>query len=198
MISLTASQFAKLKKATAATQTGTRSPSRLVIPKGQPPIKLEAVLIADHIEKRLDPRDTSGGIRLLLREGICTLRLTLHGVARTKKNSQRLFSLPNSARRVVPSAAYCAWFEAAKTAVMLAKLGDLKLNFDMNFEAVFFMPKDNCDLTGLKDGLADFAQGAGLITNDKLIRTWDGSKVVIDRDRPRVEVLISVTAGVGN
>ena len=191
-------EFGKLlaarKTADSAPKTMRKRSVRL--PKGQTPVTLEAVLITDHIEKRLDPRDECAGIRLLLREGICALKLALHGVMRTKKNSLRSISLPNSTRLVLPSKAYCEWCKEATTAVMLARLGDLKLDFNMNFAAVFYMPLDNCDLTGLKDGLADFAQSAGLITNDKLIRTWDGSRVVIDKVNPRVEVVISLATGV--
>lgn len=200
-ISLSKSQFAKLQASRVDPPEMPRKARRIVLPKGQPPITLEAFLLTDcvGIEKQLRPGvDDCGGTRFLVREFIAALKLTLHGVMRTKKNSQRIFALKGTQPRALPSAAYCAWCDAATTAVMLAKLGDLKLNFDMNFQAVFYMPKDNCDLTGLKDGLADFAQKAGLITNDKLIRRWDGSKVVIDRNHPRVELLISSTQGVGN
>jgi len=50
-------------------------------------------------------------------------------------------------------------------------------------------------LLNLLQATADILEKAGIIDNDKNIRSFDGSRIAgVDRDRPRVEINIEVVA----
>jgi Holliday junction resolvase RusA-like endonuclease len=48
------------------------------------------------------------------------------------------------------------------------------------------------DLTGYMQALADAMQTAKVIENDKQIESWDGSRRLLDRANPRVEVTVEL------
>jgi hypothetical protein len=50
---------------------------------------------------------------------------------------------------------------------------------------------DQADRFGLEQGLADALQDAGVVTDDWQFRTGDGTRVVSDHARPRVELTIT-------
>lgn len=65
---------------------------------------------------------------------------------------------------------------------------------EVNCRALFYRDARRGDLLGYQQGLADLLQEWEVITNDRLIVGWDGSRMLTDRDRPRVDVeLTSVT-----
>lgn len=68
------------------------------------------------------------------------------------------------------------------------------LAFEMNMEATYYRDANRGDLMGYHDGLADFLQFWGIITNDVLIRTTDGSRLSKDAENPRVEVVLTPLA----
>ena len=59
---------------------------------------------------------------------------------------------------------------------------------EYNCEALFYVDNDRADTHGLMQGLADALQDARVITNDRLLRTWNGTDQFLDPRRPRVEV----------
>lgn len=56
--------------------------------------------------------------------------------------------------------------------------------------ALIYRDADRGDLTGYLQAIGDALERAGVVTNDKLIHSWDGSRKLIDRARPRVEIEI--------
>lgn len=60
-----------------------------------------------------------------------------------------------------------------------------------NLAAVFYTDNDAADTLGLLQGLADALENAGVVTNDRVFRTFDGSDQVLDKLRPRVELRIT-------
>ena len=47
------------------------------------------------------------------------------------------------------------------------------------------------DLNNLTEATADILEKAGIVANDNLIVSWDGSRNMgVDKDRPRVEIEI--------
>ena len=46
-------------------------------------------------------------------------------------------------------------------------------------------------MIGLMQGTADLLEKAGILLNDRLIESWDGSRIMgLDKDNPRVEIEI--------
>jgi hypothetical protein len=115
--------------------------------------------------------------------------------------------------KVFPSAAWREWVKTARVLypggeIRRAKVGkDLvtlmvpeggtgvrlrAIDRRMNLEALYFRDAERGDLFGFHQGLGDFLQEWGIITDDVLIRTADGSKLLKDVQRPRVELELTV------
>ena len=62
----------------------------------------------------------------------------------------------------------------------------------VSLEAHFYQDANRADATGLYESLADLLQDAGILENDRQIADWDGSRRLVDKLRPRVEVFLSV------
>lgn len=115
------------------------------------------------------------------------LELVLLFPPRTKKNSKQNIA--------TQSKAYIAFRNAVRD--HLARFRDM-LGLPLpdrpyNLAAVFYTdsPGDRADRFGLEQGLADALQDAGVVTDDWLFRTGDGTRVVSDHARPRVELTIT-------
>jgi len=129
---------------------------------------------------------------------------------RTKKNHSRIV-MPKGWKRplLLPSEEYVEWEEAAllsfcvagiikkymttssrtgkpKEAYKLAK-GE-PVNWPVNCRALVYRHMINGDSTGFYQAVGDFLQKAGFLLNDKLIAQWDGSRLLKDANRPRVEL----------
>jgi len=135
------------------------------------------------------------------------LRLVIWGPPRTKKTSNQgvrtgrvcpVCKLRSGAIRVFPSKAWRKWVEKALVTVTTSN-GNRDLRSiqpgalpDQPYqcEAIFYRDADRGDLIGFEQGLADFLEKREIITNDKWIRSWDGSRLDIDRAQPRVELTI--------
>ncbi len=117
------------------------------------------------------------------------LRLTLFGPPRTKKTSNRLV-VHQGRRKVIPSEAWCAWRDAIAATNQIPE--DVQLP-DRPYRciALFFRQADVGDLVGYQQGLADVLEESGVISNDKWIRSWDGTRLLVDRACPRVELVLT-------
>lgn len=117
-----------------------------------------------------------------------TWTLTVLGAPRTKKTSNVLARA--GARRVVlPSAAWRKW---AKSAVVLIWSPGCPVTVPVNCAAVFYRDADRGDAVGYYQGLADLLEARGVVANDRLLVSWDGSRLAVDRARPRVEIVLTV------
>lgn len=109
---------------------------------------------------------------------------------RTKKNSQQIIQRYGKPL-IIQSAAYRQY---EKDALLFLKPLPEPINFPVNVEAVFYMPTlRRVDLTNLLGALDDILTRAGVIADDnsKIIAAHDGSRVKLDRARPRTEVIIT-------
>lgn len=134
------------------------------------------------------------------------------GVARTKKTSQRIVRMGRFTK-ILPSEAYLEWFNSSMryVPVIKRKLRDagvrLPLTGPVHLRAVFFRDAERGDLCGFLQAIGDFLQeprdaksgkrignrirdGAGIIGDDSQIISFDGSRLLKDADRPRIEVTI--------
>ncbi len=135
------------------------------------------------------------------------------GAVRSKKTSQEIITIPHKGshkcrccgnmpgfKKIIPSKAHGIWHKWAGEqclgikAVLRARGVVLPIVSLVSIEAHFFQDANRSDATGLYESLADLLQDVGIIQNDKLIEDWDGSRRLVDKARPRVEVYISVVA----
>lgn len=124
------------------------------------------------------------------------LEFTIPVKPRTKKNSQQVIRPGGSGRAIpIPSKQYrqfeadCLWTIPAR-----AKLG---IDYPVNVKVVYYVDsKRKVDRTNLESAVMDMLVKAGVLKDDSAINppiavTADGSKVLIDRDNPRIEIEIS-------
>lgn len=117
-------------------------------------------------------------------------KLIITGQPVTKKNSTVVRCL-NGKPLVLPSKAYRAY---EKHAIRLLKAEAGQTFSGLIAVRVLYWLKDNRrpDLTNLLQATADILEKAGMITNDRNIVSWDGSRIMgTDRDNPRAEIEIT-------
>lgn len=112
---------------------------------------------------------------------------------------------------MLPSEAHEYWFNNAWSQVILIQRNLMSqglletIKQPVSVEALFYRDRESGDLTGYMQALADFMQetkilpsgkvgrrGVGIITDDKLIVSWDGSRLRKDAVKPRIEVKLQV------
>jgi Holliday junction resolvase RusA-like endonuclease len=117
-----------------------------------------------------------------------SVRLCILGAPRTKKNSNRL--VPARGRQfVLPSAAFERYRNEALPQLVDAAAPTLRQ--PVNCRALVYRDANRGDLIGYLQGLADLLEEADVVENDRLIVGWDGSRMFVDRERPRVEIVLT-------
>lgn len=138
-----------------------------------------------------------------------TLSLTIRPVnqlgeivpPRTKKNSPQL--IPHMKHPImVPSEAYREWErnglrQLARDGVLkrdhLAKtwvyLGG-QITVPVNCRALIYRDRLVGDAVGFYQAIGDFLEVAGIVQNDRLIQSWDGTRLLKDAARPRIELVL--------
>lgn len=138
-----------------------------------------------------------------------SISFTLPVVPRTKKNSPRqvrrrakttgkLITIP------IPSEAYekmeeqvVAWAAAAYHPQWSGCFTASRfcLAQPLNCCAIFYRDANRGDAVGYYQGLADALESAGVLSDDKWIVQWDGSRLAKDAERPRIEVTLTALDG---
>lgn len=144
------------------------------------------------------------------------ISLTLPGVPRTKKTSQQIVRTRSGRMVVLPSAEYLAWFKEQMTRrnVITHQLRSitLPLRCAVAVQATIYTDGGNRshvgDLAGYLQAIGDLLQadkwskpargkpsrqlrkGLGIILDDNLIDSWDGSRRLIDAAHPRCDLTI--------
>lgn len=140
------------------------------------------------------------------------MTFTIDGPPRTKKNHGRV--IMRAGRRFhVPSEAHESWAESAvaqlrrqceKRKLFTAKAertvtiqgtcvkGMVPVVFAcaVNARARIYRAANTGDAVGYYQAIADVLESAGVVENDRLIVAWDGSRLLIDRHLPRVEITL--------
>lgn len=115
---------------------------------------------------------------------------SIPGNPATKKNSSEIYLNPKTGKRfITPSTRYkeyeemCGWF--------VPKLG---IDYPVNIKCVYFREtKARVDLTNLLEATDDILQKFGCITQDdwRVVAGHDGSRILFDKNNPRVEITIT-------
>lgn len=124
------------------------------------------------------------------------IQFTIALPPRTKKNHQQIRkNFRTGGRYIGQSDAYtqyeqdCMWFIPAAAKV--------KIDTPVNIKALFYMEKDaKVDVTNLNSALHDILVLAGVLLDDSslhpcIVAGTDGSRVYVDKNRPRTEVFIT-------
>ena len=128
--------------------------------------------------------------------GVESFTFDIPGVPRTKKNSGRIvWDRKAGRRKLVPSEASEAWYAMACTglprirwAADLAKV-ELPIRVEVSAEcAIFLGPGNTGDPVNYYQAIADFMESVGILANDKQIRHWDGTRVHVAAEEPRITV----------
>lgn len=65
----------------------------------------------------------------------------------------------------------------------------------LNCAAIFYRDANRGDAVGYYQGLADALESAGVLSDDKWIMQWDGTRLAKDAKRPRIEVTLTALDG---
>ena len=119
-----------------------------------------------------------------------TMHLTLCGEPRTKKNSARILRTRSGAPFVAPSIAYVDY---ETDCLRQIKRPSNPVSARVNVRCVYYMKTARrVDLANLIEATTDILVKARVLEDDnsKIIAAHDGSRVELDREKPRVEIEI--------
>jgi Holliday junction resolvase RusA-like endonuclease len=117
------------------------------------------------------------------------LSFTIPGAPRTSKNH----TWRTKAGHQMPSMAYMEWNRQAVVHCLLVRAcgrSNLPVRTEVNCCALFYREALTGDAVGYYQALADTLEKAGIVENDRLIVSWDGSRMLKDAKNPRVEVTL--------
>lgn len=118
---------------------------------------------------------------------------TLRGAPRTKKN-HGIISTRGRFPIMLPSKEFSAWNRIVQPqlAAILAKSPlPLPITTPVNVAAHFYRERNVGDAVGFYQALADALEEGGIVENDRLIISWNGSRLLKDAIEPRIVVAIS-------
>lgn len=123
-----------------------------------------------------------------------TIQFTVWGAPRTKKTSNQVVT--RGGVRVLPSKAWTRWVKTApilrgtnRDEPVRQVLGVPDKPY--NIAATFYRDARRGDAVGYYQGLADLLEKRRVISDDKFFVSWDGSRLEIDRENPRVVVRLT-------
>jgi Holliday junction resolvase RusA-like endonuclease len=121
-------------------------------------------------------------------------RLFVTGRPFTKKTSQRIvFSKRKNRHFILQSAAAGGWEKTAVLQLRAQWAGRAPMGGPLHVRALVYRETKVGDALNYWQAVADALERAGVIVNDRLIVSWDGSRCLKDAARPRVEITISET-----
>jgi hypothetical protein len=128
-----------------------------------------------------------------------SLQITIEGAPRTKKNHGRRVWGRNkkTGKRQpfhVPSAAHELWHDKAviHARMAAAAAGWRPCSQPVLVRALVYRHALVGDLVGYEQAIGDMLEHAGVLANDRHIASWDGTRLLKDAARPRVELMITV------
>ncbi|MCL2493439.1 MAG: hypothetical protein FWF33_05305 [Clostridiales bacterium] len=120
------------------------------------------------------------------------VKLLLPVKPRSKKNSQRWIKTrgDNPVWKLTPSEAYVQY---EKDCGPFIRCKGMNISCLVNIKATFYIDADRpCDISNFFEALADMLVHYQVILDDnrRIVQSWDGSRVYVDRQNPRTEVII--------
>ena len=128
------------------------------------------------------------------------MKLVIEGIPRTAKNSQRIFrNKRTGAAFIVAGKSAESWGAQAVRQLIeqysnlrhrANHTADCRITQDVHVKALIYRDRRVGDLDNFEHAIGDALQKAGVIKNDSQIESWDGSRKLLDKARPRVELTI--------
>ena len=118
------------------------------------------------------------------------MKIVLYGDPRTKKNSARILKAHANRRIVAPSEAFMQYQEKCLWQI---KRPYNPISARVNVRCVYYMKtRRRVDLANLIEATTDILVKAHVLEDDnsKIVAGHDGSRVLYDKDHPRVEIWI--------
>lgn len=115
---------------------------------------------------------------------------------RTKKNSQQIMINHKTGKPFVMQSSKYKEYE--KNAGWFLKKLPKPINEPVNVKCVFYREtKIRCDLSNLLEAAMDILVEYGILADDNfnIITGFDGSRVYVDKDKPRTEITIETVSG---
>lgn len=116
---------------------------------------------------------------------------TLKGAPRTKKNHQQILQNRSGKPFVAPSKEFLLYQEKCLWQIRTPRRA---ISEPVNVKAVYYMPdRRRVDLVNLLEATCDILVKAGVLDDDRaaIVAAHDGSRVLLDRQCPRVEIEIT-------
>lgn len=95
------------------------------------------------------------------------------------------------ARFIMPSANAVAWNDRAVRQLIEQGADSLEFECPLNLRALVYRDRDSGDLVNYLQAICDALQDSRCVIDDKSIVQFDGSRLLIDRIVPRVEIYLS-------
>lgn len=116
---------------------------------------------------------------------------TLKGAPRTKKTHQQILKNRSGRPFVAPSKEFLVYQEQCLWQIRTPRRA---ISEAVNVKAVYYMPnRRRVDLVNLLEATCDILVKAGVLDDDcaAIVAGHDGSRVLLDRQHPRVEIAIT-------
>ena len=125
--------------------------------------------------------------------GDIMMHLVIKGNPITKKNSQRIVKAKNGRPFIIPSKQYKDYEKQAIEE--LAYIPSLRgvIDYPVNVKCIYYMQtRRKCDLVNLQEATLDILVKAGILADDNsnIVCSMDGSRVMYDKENPRVIITI--------
>lgn len=118
------------------------------------------------------------------------MTLDIPGNPITKKNNMQIVRTQDGRPFLIPSKQYKQY---EKMAGYYIKGGQEPIDYPVNVKCLYFMEtRRRVDLTNLLEATDDILVKYGIIEDDnfKIVKGHDGSRVLYDKGKPRVEIYI--------
>lgn len=112
---------------------------------------------------------------------------------RTKKNHGRIIEV-NGRPVMLPSPEYMQWENGCMRAAIYDRTAPA-ITHEVNCAALIYRDRNVGDAVGYYQAIADTLEKLGVVKNDRLIVSWDGTRVLKDAENPRVEVTLTAVDG---
>lgn len=129
------------------------------------------------------------------------MRLVIKGVPRTAKNSQRIFVNKKTGKPFITSGKSAADWGPNAVGQLMEQYAHLRhrangttgyaIIEDVQVKALIYRDRRTGDLDNFQHAIGDALQRAGVIKNDSQIESWDGSRKLLDKANPRIELEIT-------
>ena len=123
-------------------------------------------------------------------------KFTIPVKPRTKKNHSQLVTLKTGRQILLPSKTYAEFEKAVKKWYNEApdNIQNIYVDYPINLKCLFYKEKNyKSDLAGYLQAIQDTLVKVGMLEDDNhyIVESTDGSRVYLDRENPRIEVIIT-------